>query len=96
MQFLIFLNDKIQFINQNKNLGLRKLQIKNKSKNSILNTKGYIKINWVFSILCKNELNITNLSLEFIPNIKKSKLHFSLFSNNKKKLIKYLKNFNLK
>ena len=85
MQFLIFLNDKIQFINQNKNLGLRKLQIKNKSKKSILNTKGYIKINWVFSILCKNELNITNLSLEFIPNIKKSKRHFSRFSNNKKK-----------
>jgi hypothetical protein len=66
-------------------------QFREKKINQLINLnkniKGNIKVNWDFSILCKNELNIKNLSLEFIPTIKKSKDYFTQILKNKNKII---------
>ena len=74
-------NKKKKEINQ-----LRKKKI---NKSIIINKKikGNIKINWGFSILCKDELNLTNLSLEFIPTISKSKDYFIQMLKKKNKII---------
>ena len=53
------------------------------------------KINWDFSLLCKDELNITKLSLEFIPIIKKSKDYFTQMLKKKNKIINNKKSSNL-
>ncbi len=72
---------------------LRKKKI-NQSINLKKSIKGNIKINWDFSILCKDELNIMNLSLEFIPTIKKSKDYFTQMLKKKKKIINNKKSSN--
>ena len=76
---------------ENHQLSKKKINQSMNQKNSI---NGNIKINWDFSILCKNELNITNLSLDFIPKIKKSKDYFTQLLKNKNKIINKSKSSN--
>ena len=78
-------NQKEEKIEKNKPT-LRKLLLqKNEIIEPIKIINKNLSINWEFSILCKDELNINNLNIKFYPIKIKSKNYFSEISKQKKK-----------